>query len=249
MVKKWYKNSNIIGAFVLGTCTIIAAIITSPYWIKFFEANNNILTSNVKNELINSPMMTNNSKKTDKAQTEQINVISAEASLSKSGALSLDVIYDISENNLDSTLNEIRKKRNLRQLAPLESGKSIEETPAKTYFFIYSVFLSFNENKRYELIKHEGVVDRLRKTNNWFEFHKISENQICIIAFVSKETSSNIARLDGISKKNCSLSAIPWEDSNCLVIVPLNRIISTKFRNITLLDNKTDIYVVDAVIQ
>lgn len=161
--------------------------------------------------------------------------------------ISLQIQPDVSVKNLDSVIKSLRVSRQLRAIAPLESGKSIEETPSGTFFYMPRGYLRHSEGELEEALKREGV-ETMKSVNSSFEVHKLSEDKIELIAFVSKDIAQSISRLDGKSKKEVVLSATPWEDNTTMVILPVNRLIVAKRRDITTSEGRLA-PTMDAVVQ
>jgi hypothetical protein len=148
-------------------------------------------------------------------------------------SISLKVIADVSEKNLDSVLQSLRTSKQLRVLAPLERGKSIENTPSGTYFFISPIYLSHSREKQQDVLKSDAVTGlRDEFGDDLFEIHKVSDNQVEVVAFVSGDAAQSISKLDGKATKEVVLSSVPWADNKTLIIIPYERILTAKYRRV-----------------
>ena len=146
--------------------------------------------------------------------------------------ISLKVIADVSEKNFDSVLQSLRASKQLRVLAPLERGKSVEHTPSDTYFFMSPIYLSHSREEQQDVLKSRAVRGLRDEYSDDFELHKVSDNQIEIVAFVSGDVAQSISKLDGKVTKEVVLSSVPWGDSKTLIIIPYERIITSKYRRV-----------------
>lgn len=153
--------------------------------------------------------------------------------------VSLVVIPNISANNLETSLASLRTAAQLRSISPLESGKSIQETPSGTFFFSFVAYLEeYRLGDRTDVLKR-GEMNPIRTTDSDFEVHKISEDNIKLISFVPTGVAETISRLDGRSRKEATLSGVPWADANTLIVLPIDRILSAKQRQLTMTDGHT----------
>lgn len=211
MSGKWYRSRNIQAALITGVFVLIAAIITSPFWLR-------------------------GSKK------PQTNVAS-----NRTSPISLQIIPNVSREKMDSVLVAVRRSQKLRELTPLETGKSISETPSGTFFFISPIYLEYADGRLSERLQR-GNVERVENRTIKFEVHYVSEGMIFLAALVSNETASGISRLDGTVKKHVTLSSLPWDGVETLVLVPLDRIIEAKYREIQTMDIG-EIIVLDVIVQ
>jgi hypothetical protein len=211
MSGKWYRSRNIQAALITGVFVLIAAIITSPLWLR-------------------------GSKKF------QIDV-----GTNRTSPISLQIIPNVSREKMDSVLVAMRHSQKLRELTPLETGKSISETPSGTFFLVFSLYLTHAEGRLSEMLQRSAVA-RLRDIESDFEVHYVSEGTIFLVAFVSTETASGISRLDGATKTQVTLSPVPWESIETLVLVPLDRIIEAKARQIQTTD-AGEVDVLDVIVQ
>lgn len=150
--------------------------------------------------------------------------------------------------NATEVVQSLRASRQLRALSPLESGKSIETTPAGTFFFVYAGYLSKFYGANEQVYRNPGIVNSVRRTGSDFEIHKISEAQVEIMAFVSNDAAQSVSRLDGNLKKEITLSPSPWSGSTTIILIPYDRIQAAKTRDIDV-DEKTSMNVLDVTLQ
>jgi hypothetical protein len=218
MKRKWYQSRNIQAAFISGFFILIAAILTSPLWIGKSKNYSTNVTSN-KNSTISL----------------------------HSSPVSLQIIPNVSIGKMDSILVAMRSSEKLRELTPLETGKNISQTPSGTFFYISPIYLECTKGKLSESLQ-QGKVKRNGYREINFEVHYVSEGTIFLVAFVSSETVSGVSRLDGAVKKQVTLSPLPWDGIQTLVLVPLSRIVEAKRREIQTTD-VGEISVLDVIVQ
>lgn len=144
----------------------------------------------------------------------------------------LDIVYSVTNKNLETILDALRNKRQLRGLEALESGHQLTNTSRGTYFFLYGPYLEkYPGGKSLDLGRFE--VQRFRETKSYFEIHLPQTGEPIIIGFTSE---SDAARIAGSNKETSkiSVSPIPWEKMTSMVSLPANTILSAKQRKISL---------------
>lgn len=161
--------------------------------------------------------------------------------------ISLVVMADVSEKNLESVLQSLRAGRQLRALAPLEGGKSVEHTPSGTYFFMPPIYLSHPRGRKQEVLQSKAVRGVRAGSTDDFEIHKVSDTQIEVVAFVSGDAAQSISKLDGKASKDVILSPQPWADNKTLIVIPFQRIIMASYRGID--THEDHVLIVDATIR
>jgi hypothetical protein len=167
---------------------------------------------------------------------------------SRISSTSLQIIPNVSREKMDSVLVAMRRSQQLRELTPLETGKSLSETPSGTFFFVSASYLEYAEGRLSEMLQQGKVIARVEYRELYFEVHYVSEGMIFLVVFVSSETATGISRLDGTTKKHVTLSPLPWDGIETLVLVPLDRIIEAKCREIQTMDIG-EIKVLDVTVQ
>ncbi len=157
--------------------------------------------------------------------------------------------YLIRENDdLDIFLSKIREKYELRSLVALESDKTLKEVPNGTYSFVASAYLQVSNQEQ----PSEILNARVRRFNDYpslyFEAYKMNNGDINLIGFISEEALSQTGMLDGKTNKNLTIFPAPTSLAKTLVLIPVNRIVSSADRNIVL-DDKNSIEVLDLQIK
>jgi hypothetical protein len=221
MSGKWYRSRNIQAALITGVFVLIGAIITSPFWLR-------------------------GSKKPQIETSKNISETPSDVGTNRTSPISLQIIPNVSREKMDSVLVAMRHFQNLRELTPLETGKSISETPSGTFFLVSPLYLTHAEGRLSEML--QSPVERVGYREMRFEVHYVSEGMIFLVALVSSEAASGISRLDGATKKHVTLSPVLWDSIETLVLVPLDRIIEAKYREIQTTDIG-DIIVLDVIVQ
>ena len=232
MPQKWYQNRTIQASIISGFFIIILGILTTPLWLR---DSKNSADSGVLNKI-------HTTKEKEEVKTSIV-----------LNPVSLEIKPNISKEKIDPVIIAIRNSRKLRELTPLESGKSIVNTPYGTFFFVHgSSDLGYCPMLTESCFKEVLLGTRAQRTRDLrysdFDVHYISRDQILLLEFVSSETAASISKLDGYSRKEVTLSPFLWDHVNTLILLPLDRIIKANYRNIRNTDNQ-QILVIDAVIQ
>lgn len=211
MLFKWYQSRRIQATIITGIFTISLGILTTPLWLR-------------------------NSKKGESQETKQTKIELSNEKL-YFDPISLKVLFDLNPNRINLILDSLRTSYQLRSIQLLESGKSIEETPSRTFFYFLASHFHYTKEFLNNVLKKNSTL-RKRNDNCQFEIFKVSEKQIFIVAFVSNESASLISRLNGKERKELILSSVFWDTTSCLVLIPFERILMAKAREITTDDNK-----------
>ena len=146
--------------------------------------------------------------------------------------------------NVEGILDEIRKENEVRSLMPIESGRRISNTPPGTYFFMSVWFLTKNENN-YGYMLHS--INRFPTRSSYLELHYLQEGQLNILGYINSSHIPNISVLDGVSRKEITISPILDEQFNTLIILPMSRVVTSSGREIEISEKK-DISVLDLVV-
>jgi len=166
MPQKWYQSRTIQASIVIGVFTLLAAILTTPLWLRESTSSPDKEKEEVKTKIVLNPV-------------------------------SIEIKPNISKQKIEPFLVAIRDSRKLRELIPLESGKSIAKTPHGTFFFLFGPFLApyigLSEGY-FTKVLGSSIVSRTRDLPyDDFEIHYVSEKQIFLLAFVSSEAASSIS--------------------------------------------------------
>jgi len=230
---------------------IILGILTSPLWMTC-DSNDRKVKNNSGEETISSiENESNSSAKSDSVYHPTSKETIPEISDSVHHSTSPEIILNIIAESLDSVRLELRDASRLRELLPLEDGKSISETPIGTFFFVSSIDMDFSKDEFEDFLNRECIERILEypfSTFSTFEIHYINDRQIYILGFVSVTDAAMISKLNGSDRKKIILSPKPLNGINNLVKLPLNNIIEVDSRRIT--DNNLDnIYILDVEVQ
>jgi hypothetical protein len=161
----------------------------------------------------------------------------------KSGLLSINIvpINNIKrKDEIEAIVTKLRRSNNLRKITPLESGKTIEETPTGTYFYVYATDLNvyatdLQDGINYlERIKKHAIADMVGNVDDYYEVHYVSEDSLYLIGYVSADAASAISKLKGTNENKIVVSTWPWDNIDTLIVLPLNRIINAKLRRISI---------------
>ena len=139
---------------------------------------------------------------------------------------------------------------NVRQLLSLESDLTIQELSPLTYFFVSSVYLRIAPHEDFSNILDSRVNRFNSYIDLYFELHKISSTEIYLIGFVSDESYIRLVKNDKASPIPKDITIFPRQvdDTDYLIVVPIQTMTETKGRDIEFDDGST-IRVIDAKIR
>jgi len=143
-------------------------------------------------------------------------------------------LLDLSTAATQTLLEKVRSEHGVRQLLPLESGKKLVDISPSTYSFLSVFYFEFSSYDNYEVILNKKA-DRFNPYGNFFEVHKLANDKVYLLGFVSEETYTNIN-----AKNEVSLTLFPGPDSErkYLVVIPINTIKESQNREIAFAENK-----------
>lgn len=141
----------------------------------------------------------------------------------------IELVPNISQQDLDKKLSEIRTSKKLRELTPLETGRSISETPAGTYFFVSASNLKFSDSKIEDMLK-DSPVSLNRNGISYFEIYKMPEDQVILLGYVGDEMGALLSNTAEREQRKITLFSLPWENFQNLVMIPVSRIFKSKDR-------------------
>lgn len=154
--------------------------------------------------------------------------------------LTLEIIPQISTESYEENLNVLRERKDLRSLSPFESDKKIAELPSKTYFFVSPVyFFSSTYDEPNEIVESTPVNRYNSKPSLYFECHIPKNGLPEIIGFVSDVQATDMSQLNGIEHKFLHLFPYPLDEAKTLIILPIERIISSSYRDIELSESES----------
>jgi len=138
---------------------------------------------------------------------------------------------NVNSENYRSILSQLREKRGLRPVQPLETGKRIKEAPTGTYFFVSATSFQVGANTGW-------ILDFARTTSDvdwrdYFEMHNSPSGQLSLVAYVNGPTAAELTSSD---RKTALVSAVlspsPWGEFTNLAIIPIARFVSSDSRSI-----------------
>lgn len=177
---------------------------------------------------------------TTKAGSPNINPV-----ISKSNNLPILTIPLQNFKQKDSILGHIRKEKKLRPLTTLESGQSISALPNNSYSYISAVYLNIDSNSETYNNIFKYKVDRFNNYPNlMYEVHKISNDEIYLVGFISQESASKISN----TQDNFVLAEKPININDNIALIPLNQIINSSDRTIQI-DKENEMIILDIKIK
>lgn len=146
-----------------------------------------------------------------------------------------------------NSIESLRTSEGLRELTQFESGKTLSEVPAGTYFFIQTHFLRCRSDESLHAMQDKIETRRFLDPSLkaiYFEAHKVRPSEVYLLAYTTTETASHLATLDGNTTKSCIASPGPKLTFNTLLYLPLFRVVESSARQIDF-DDHTSGYVLE----
>ena len=107
----------------------------------------------------------------------------------------------------------LRVRHQVRRLEPQEEGFPIASLPAGVHGFTSAP-------------GHDQIPVFAKKTYHTFEVHKTADGTVHLIGFVTGQEAADLAA--GKEGAGITLFPDPWETSQCLVSVPLARLVPAR---------------------
>ena len=222
MNRKWFQNSGIPPAIIQGVCALLAAIIIIGGPVLYLRTGK---------------FMSRDSRtKKFKYTKRKFNYFQP-----------IEVIYNTSPKDANETTTKLRSTNRLRKLRPLETGRTILQTPPETYFFVSSKQLK-NAEGNIEDCLSMITVKSFRQQESDLEIHYDSNSKIFLLAYVSDDIGALLSKTGRDNESEIVLSPSYWNDFRNLAIIPMNRIIKSDDREITITKGELR-YVLDTIIR
>ena len=144
-------------------------------------------------------------------------------------AISLEVQHGASVSTAQSSLVPLRSKRQLRNLTFAESGRTVQETPPGTYFFVRASSLlppRLAGRSYYEFVTQfmRLTVSRYGTPKSDLEIHYVLGGQPMVVVFVDETTASRITQLSGKEDREFMATPNAAKSMTSVVSLPLGRI-------------------------
>lgn len=156
--------------------------------------------------------------------------------------ITIEVQSGITEMNVQQVLQTLRSKRSLRQLSTFESGKLISELPTGTFFFTLAAWIQDHPFSNIPTIIKYLSASRFKRYHSDIELHFRSDHDIWLVGFTNETDAASISHLTGESDHKILFSPSLWGTMTSLVSVPIDRIQSSRKREIQASpDNRFDV--------
>lgn len=219
--EKWYQSRANQAAMITGICIIVGAILTSQWWLPFYD------------KIDESP-----APRTHRAKRSGQEVNAKQP---------IHIIPSMPSGDLEKSITDLRVSKKLRELTPLETGRSISQTPPGTYFFVHPIYLTFVRDD-FKKFLNRAIVDSYKSYRSSVEFQIDHEQQMFIVVYVSDEAAARLTEAKRSSLEEMVLSSTPWGNFRNLAIVPIKRICKSSYRSISIADKQT-VGVLDIVLE
>ena len=123
------------------------------------------------------------------------------------------------------SVEELRKKNNVREMMELEDGQSLSDANG-VYGFVYglAVFREFNFRPNHDF---DSLLGRARRDND-IEIHKTPSGETMLLLYVDEGSVARLAGIDQVGDIFVFFS--PHKAHNVLVAVPISRIVDWDYR-------------------
>lgn len=165
--------------------------------------------------------------------------------------ISIFTKYDLKKEDVEKFINDYRNKNKVREIQIMESGKPAKDLTDGIYSFVesyaFSIFLP-EYNYNYKSFLLNWTSNRFRNDVSEFEIHFINKDKIILLGFTNRRDASDISYLKGNTTYSILLSPSYFGDFTTFVAIPVDRIISSSDRTITI-SKKRFHYILEATIK
>ncbi len=134
----------------------------------------------------------------------------------------LDVAVSYNKEEAESRLTILRAKRHLRELSESECSYAFSELPERTLFFVKAVDLvdlTIGQGRHSDSLR----VSKFKSTENSIEIHKIKNQEVVVVGFVTQESAYTfIDALFASSPQRIQLRDRAYKNSTSLISVPID---------------------------
>jgi hypothetical protein len=148
---------------------------------------------------------------------------------------------NVSQGNVDSILQSVREKQQLRALTAMESGKRVAQIPTGTYFFTIGAGIDsyLSQLGTFQLGFNQLKVQRFRESFSYVEIHYPYDKEPNIIFYMDEISFSRISQLSGAKQHETMAAFAPWRDKSIMVALPISRILQSTHRVVQLTNDST----------
>ncbi|GLS37224.1 hypothetical protein GCM10010869_28170 [Mesorhizobium tianshanense] len=113
--------------------------------------------------------------------------------------------HGLTAQKLPGVISAIRSTNSLRPLRPLETGRSIADSPAGTFFYVSAYHINFRAREPFPLDRGK-IGQALPVTGLFYEFQHRSNGKLYLIAFASETEADRLRGLGGDQEFRATLS-------------------------------------------
>lgn len=161
----------------------------------------------------------------------------------------IHVSHGLTVESLPSFVSNMRSVNGLRPLRPLETGRSIADSPLGTFFYVSGYHLDFGVDEGFPL-KRGSIGQALQAPRLLYEFQHRPDNKLYLIAFTSESDADRLRNLSGDGQQlKVTLFPQIWDAQTSLVELPIERLRSAAVRDIQLDESGKALTAVDVNVE
>lgn len=147
-------------------------------------------------------------------------------------ARTIDVFHDIDRYNVEKFLSTTRERLAVRELSPMETGKTLGDAPKGTRFYVPYNWLRRIDGPQPLRELEQVSIFRESFQNLAFETYHPGNGGIVILAFTTEAEAVGVRNLNGRATSKFLASPMPWGASTSAMLVPVDRIVSMRSREL-----------------
>lgn len=127
-------------------------------------------------------------------------------------------------------IQKLRDESKLEQFVSASALQALFDAPVATYTFVATPNLTKRVDESFARLWRGPVLKSYGDRADIFEIHRVTANEAMLLAYVSESDARELSELTGKRLVQVTLVPIPSREASELVVVPLNRIVTSKVR-------------------
>jgi hypothetical protein len=137
---------------------------------------------------------------------------------------------DFNRHGPSPEVQRLRDDSKLEQFPAIGGPQALFDAPVATYTFVATANLTKRVDESFARLWRGPVLRSYGDRADIFEIHRIAPNEAMLVAYVSESDSRELTELSGTQLVQVTLVPIASRDAPDLVVIPLNRIVTSKAR-------------------
>lgn len=142
------------------------------------------------------------------------------------------IFHGIDRSNLEKFLSSIRDGLSVRGLSSMETGVTLGETPRGTRFYVSYIWLRGVDGPDALRELHKVSIFREGSQDSYFEAYRTGSGELKLLVFATEAEAVGARTLSGKTSVKFLASPIPWGASTSALLLPVERIVSMRVREL-----------------